>query len=211
MMTVYNAPTEGWPQLVKRIGDIAVAAGLLVLLAPVFLATAVLVKTRSPGPVFFMQERIARNGRRFRMYKFRTMCIGAESQMDELEHLNEVDGAAFKLALDPRITKIGSVLRKYSIDELPQLVNVLKGEMSMVGPRPLPIRDFERFHGDEYRRRFSVVPGLTGLWQVSGRNLVDFSEWMELDLKYVDQWTLGLDLHILAKTLPAVFKRIGAM
>ena len=126
------------------------------------MVTALLVKIRSPGPAFFSQERVARNGRRFQMYKFRTMCIDAEDHLADLEHLNEVDGAAFKLALDPRITKVGSVLRKFSIDELPQLVNVLKGEMSMVGPRPLPLRDFERFDGDEYRRRFSVPPGAHG-------------------------------------------------
>jgi exopolysaccharide biosynthesis polyprenyl glycosylphosphotransferase len=210
VLTLYNAAVDGWPHLIKRVADIGFAAILLVLLAPVLLVTSLLIALVSPGPILFTQQRVGLNKRLFRMYKFRTMRVGAESQQHELEHLNEVEGAAFKVAQDPRVTPIGRILRSWSIDELPQLLNVLKGEMSLIGPRPLPLRDFERFDGDEYRRRFSVRPGMTGLWQVSGRSATSFDRWMKLDLQYVDEWTLRMDFQILARTIPAVLRREGA-
>jgi lipopolysaccharide/colanic/teichoic acid biosynthesis glycosyltransferase len=149
----------------------------------------------------------------FNIYKFRTMVIDAEARLKDLEHLNEADGAVFKIKKDPRITLIGGFLRKTSIDELPQLFNVLKGEMSLVGPRPLQVRDYELFEthcGDWQRKRFSVRPGITCLWQVMGRSSTTFDKWMELDLQYVRNWSLWLDLEILAKTVPAVLRGSGA-
>ncbi len=144
------------------------------------------------------------------MYKFRTMVLDAEEKQAELEHLNEADGPVFKITKDPRITPVGRLLRKTSIDELPQLFNVLKGDMSLVGPRPLPLRDCEGFDRDWHRRRFSVRPGITCLWQVTGRSDLPFEKWMELDMEYIDRWSLLLDFKILAKTFPAVFKGHGA-
>ncbi|MBN2187993.1 MAG: sugar transferase [Chitinispirillaceae bacterium] len=196
--------------LVKRLFDYPVAAALTVLLAPVFLLAALAVKVTSKGPVLFVQERLGFNKRRFRLYKFRTMVHGAERKMDELEQFNEMTGAAFKMRNDPRMTPVGKVLRKLSIDELPQLLNVLKGDMSLVGPRPLPERDFKEFDTDWQRRRFCVKPGMTCLWQISGRNRLTFDEWMKLDLEYIDNWSPALDLKILLKTVPAVFSARGA-
>ena len=195
----------------KRMIDIAVALPLLLLLVPFFPLIACAIKLSGPGPVFFIQDRIGRNKRRFRLIKFRTMVHHAEKMLGDLEHLNEVEGAAFKIEDDPRLTSIGKFLRKTSIDELPQLINVLKGEMSLVGPRPLPIRDFEEFTEDWHRRRFSVLPGITCLWQVNGRSRLSFEKWMELDMEYIDQWTLWLDLKILLKTIPVVFRGTGAV
>jgi lipopolysaccharide/colanic/teichoic acid biosynthesis glycosyltransferase len=148
--------------------------------------------------------------RRFRMQKFRTMGADAEVRLAEIEHLNETRGPTFKVREDPRITRVGQFLRRSSLDELPQLWNVLCGDMSLVGPRPLPLRDVEGFEEDRHRRRFSVRPGLTGLWQVSGRNELTFETWMELDLRYIDTWSLGLDLQILIRTIPAVLSGRGA-
>jgi lipopolysaccharide/colanic/teichoic acid biosynthesis glycosyltransferase len=144
------------------------------------------------------------------MYKFRSMVVDAESQQSQLEHLNETSGPVFKIKRDPRITRLGAILRKTSIDELPQLFNVLVGDMSLVGPRPLPTRDVSRFSDLSLMRRFSVKPGVTGLWQVSGRSNLDFDGWIALDLRYIDTWTLMLDLRILAMTIPAVLKGRGA-
>ena len=210
LVSVYNGVVYGRQFLVKRTLDVALSLVLLVLAAPVFAAAALAIRLSSPGPIFFTQVRIGFNKRPFRMIKFRTMSPDAEQQMEDLEHLNEAEGPVFKIKDDPRITRVGRILRNTSIDELPQLVNVLKGEMSLIGPRPLPVRDFARFDQDRHRRRFSVIPGLTGLWQVSGRSSIGFEEWMELDLKYVDEWSLGLDLEILVRTIPAVLKRVGA-
>jgi len=201
---------EGWPVLVKRIIDFAVSLTLIVLLSPLFLVVALLIRLSSPGPVFFVQKRLGLNKRRFSMYKFRTMVADAEQKIHELQDLNEVSGPVFKIRNDPRITPVGRFLRKTSIDELPQLFNVLKGEMSLVGPRPLPVRDYEGFDQDWQRRRFSVVPGITCLWQVNGRSSISFDKWMELDMQYIDQWSLWLDFKILARTIPAVLKGSGA-
>jgi lipopolysaccharide/colanic/teichoic acid biosynthesis glycosyltransferase len=145
------------------------------------------------------------------MYKFRTMTQDAEKTLQALEHKNEVSGPVFKIENDPRVTPVGKILRRTSIDELPQLLNVLKGDMSLVGPRPLPERDYAGFDQDWHRRRFSVRPGITCLWQVNGRNSVPFDKWMELDMKYIDDWSLWLDFKILATTIPAVLRRRGAM
>jgi lipopolysaccharide/colanic/teichoic acid biosynthesis glycosyltransferase len=144
------------------------------------------------------------------MYKFRTMVADAEQQLRNLEHLNEASGPVFKLRNDPRITPFGRLLRKTSLDELPQLINVLRGEMSLVGPRPLPVRDYEGFNEDWQRRRFSVRPGLTCLWQIAGRSSIPFEKWMQLDLQYIDRWSFWLDLQILMRTIPAVIRGLGA-
>jgi exopolysaccharide biosynthesis polyprenyl glycosylphosphotransferase len=202
--------SEGWPMVCKRLLDICVSSLLLLLLAPVFLLVAVLIKLDGSGPVFFAQDRVGLNKRRFRIYKFRTMVGDAEKKQSELETLNEADGPVFKIKDDPRITAVGKYLRKASVDELPQLLNVLKGDMSLVGPRPLPLRDYRGFDQDWVRRRFSVRPGITCLWQVNGRSSLSFKEWMELDLHYIDHWSFWLDVKLIAKTIPAVWKGVGA-
>jgi lipopolysaccharide/colanic/teichoic acid biosynthesis glycosyltransferase len=164
------------------------------------IGTAIAIKLDSKGPVFFKQVRAGRNGRRFTMYKFRSMVVDAEEKKKALMHLNEMGGPVFKIKRDPRITKIGALIRKTSVDELPQLFNIVKGDMSLVGPRPpLPseVEDYEAWQ----RRRLSVKPGLTGLWQVSGRNQIDFDEWMQMDLEYIDNWSLWLDIKIIVMTL----------
>jgi exopolysaccharide biosynthesis polyprenyl glycosylphosphotransferase len=199
-----------WPLIIKRTLDVAVSTVALVVLSPVLVAAAIGIKLTSSGPMFFQQERIGLNKRRFKVFKFRTMVPNAEKLMADLEKHNEASGPVFKIKNDPRITPIGRFLRKSSIDELPQLLNVLSGDMSLVGPRPLPVRDFEGFNDDWQRRRFSVRPGITCLWQVNGRSSVSFEQWMLLDIKYLDEWSLWLDLTILARTIPAVFKGVGA-
>jgi lipopolysaccharide/colanic/teichoic acid biosynthesis glycosyltransferase len=180
------------------------------LFSPLLVITAMAIKLTSPGPVFFLQERIGLNKRRFKIFKFRTMIPNAEKMMSQLEKQNEVTGPVFKMKNDPRITRIGKFLRRSSIDELPQLLNVLTGDMSLVGPRPLPVRDYEGFNEDWQRRRFSVKPGITCLWQVNGRSGISFNQWMLLDLQYMDEWSLWLDCKILAKTIPAVLRGSGA-
>ena len=198
-------PTVG----IKRAVDVCASLALLIVLAPVFVAIAVAIRLRSPGSILFFQERIGLNKRRFRLCKFRTMIPDAEAKIAELESRNEVNGPAFKIKRDPRITRIGTFLRKTSLDELPQLINVLRGDMSLVGPRPLPVRDYRGFTEDWHRRRFSVRPGITCLWQVGGRNSLSFERWMELDMQYIDQWSLLLDFKILLRTIPAVLKGSG--
>jgi exopolysaccharide biosynthesis polyprenyl glycosylphosphotransferase len=202
---------EGVPSVFKRLLDIMGASSLLILLTPVLLIVGVLVKLDAPGSALFVQERVGLNKRRFRMYKFRTMVVNAEKQQTALEKLNEADGPVFKIKQDPRVTRVGKYLRKASVDELPQLLNVLKGDMSLVGPRPLPIRDYRALDQDWLHRRFSVRPGITCLWQVQGRSSTTFGRWMELDMQYIDNWSLWLDLKILAKTLPAVLAGRGAV
>ncbi|MBI4643509.1 MAG: sugar transferase [Deltaproteobacteria bacterium] len=199
-----------WQVRAKRVFDFVVSLLLLVGLSPLLLLIALVTKFTSPGPVWFVQERVGLNKRRFRMYKFRTMVSNAEQKQAELEALNEASGPVFKLKNDPRITTVGRFLRKTSLDELPQIVNVLKGDMSLVGPRPLPVRDYNGFNTDWHRRRFSVRPGITCLWQVEGRSSIPFETWMQLDMKYIDHWSFGLDLKILAKTVIAIFKETGA-
>lgn len=210
LVSLHTGGMEGWQVLVKRMLDIVLSSVLLLFFSPLFLVTAFLIMITSPGPVFFIQERVGLNKRRFRLYKFRTMLKDAELKQAELESLNEVKGPVFKIKNDPRITPIGKFLRKTSIDELSQLINVLKGDMSLVGPRPLPVRDYNGFDQDWHRRRFSVRPGITCLWQVDGRSSIPFEQWMELDMEYIDNWSLWLDIRILAKTIPAVTRGSGA-
>jgi lipopolysaccharide/colanic/teichoic acid biosynthesis glycosyltransferase len=180
------------------------------LLLPLFVIAAIAIKLDSPGPILFVQQRMGFNKRRFRMFKFRTMEVGAEARMKEIEHLNEKQGPIFKIRNDPRITRVGRWLRKTSVDEMPQLLNVLLGDMSIVGPRPLSIRDALLLEAAWQKRRFSVKPGLTCLWQVSGRSNLSFEEWMQLDLEYIDQWSLVLDCRILLRTIPAILLARGA-
>ncbi|MSU70193.1 MAG: sugar transferase [Opitutaceae bacterium] len=197
--------------VVKQIFDYAAAAVLIVLLAPVFGLVALAIRLTSPGPVLYRQTRAGLNGREFPMFKFRSMTAGAERQQGELAGRNEMRGPVFKVSDDPRVTRLGRLLRRHSLDELPQLWNVLRGEMSLVGPRPLPIEEVKRFDQDTHRRRLSVKPGLTCLWQISGRNdIADFADWVRLDLAYIDHWTLWLDLKILLATVPvALFGKGG--
>jgi len=196
--------------LCKRVFDIVVSLVALIILSPVMLAVAVAVKVTSPGPILFKQKRFGLNKRTFFMLKFRSMCVDAEAKQAAVEHLNETSGPAFKIKNDPRVTPIGSFIRKMSLDELPQLFNVLMGQMSLVGPRPLPLRDVSKFSDAWLMRRFSVKPGVTCLWQVGGRSNTDFERWIELDLEYIDNWSLGLDLKILMKTPVAVLTSRGA-
>lgn len=206
-----STPETNWALLGKQIIDFFGALVGLLIVAPFMLLFAVLIKLGSPGPVFFRQQRSGLNGKPFTMLKFRTMASDAEQRQHELAVLNEMSGPVFKLTKDPRVTPLGRLLRKWSLDELPQLWNVLKGEMSLVGPRPLPVHEVKRFDDLAHRRRLSVKPGLTCLWQISGRNNIsDFQTWVKLDLQYIDNWSLGLDLEILAKTIPAVLRGTGA-
>jgi exopolysaccharide biosynthesis polyprenyl glycosylphosphotransferase len=210
IVTLGSAPPFSWRTEAKRIIDLTVSTTLLVICAPLFTLVAIAIKLDSKGPVFFIQERVGFSKRRFRMIKFRTMTTDAESRMKDIEHLNEKTGPIFKMRNDPRVTRVGKWLRKMSIDELPQLVNVLIGDMSVVGPRPLSVRDALRMEEAWQKRRFSVKPGLTCLWQVSGRSNLSFEQWMQLDLDYIDHWSLGLDMSILLRTIPAIVLARGA-
>jgi exopolysaccharide biosynthesis polyprenyl glycosylphosphotransferase len=209
-VTIQSGPSNEWHLVTKRLIDILGSAILLLGLAPIFVIVALLIKLDSPGPVFFTQNRVGLNRRRFRLFKFRTMAESAEQMQHELEHLNEAGGPVFKIRNDPRVTPIGRFLRRFSIDELPQLFNVLKGEMSLVGPRPLPLRDVERINTQWHKRRFSMKPGVTCLWQVNGRSDVSFEDWVVMDLEYIDKWSLTLDMKILLQTVPTVLKGSGA-
>ncbi len=210
IITIIPPPMDGWRLAIKRFLDFTIAIVLLVILSPIILFTALMVKISSPGSALFIQERIGLNKRRFHLLKFRTMVINAEEMQQSLEHHNEAEGAVFKIDKDPRITPIGNFLRRSSLDELPQLINVIWGDMSLVGPRPLPVRDFLRFNKNWHRRRFCVRPGITCLWQVSGRSSITFERWMELDMEYINNWSLGLDLKILLATVKEVIKQRGA-
>ena len=195
--------------VIKRTFDILFSISVLTVTAPLLLVVAAMIKLTSPGPVFFKQVRCGHNGRKFYVYKFRSMVVDAEARLEELKTLNEMSGPVFKITNDPRLTTIGKFIRKTSLDEFPQFFNVLKGDMSLVGPRPpLPkeVEQYEPWH----RRRLSMKPGITCIWQVSGRNKIGFEDWMKLDLQYIDQWSLWLDLKILLLTVKAVFTTSGA-
>jgi len=210
LLIFHNNSFQGWPVIFKRIFDIVVASLLLIILAPLFLIVAILVKATSEGPAFFAQDRVGLNKRVFRFYKFRTMVKDAEAKIKDLQHLNEVSGPVFKISNDPRITPIGKFLRKTSIDELPQLFNVLRGDMSLVGPRPMAMRCYKGFDQDWHRRRFSVRPGLTCLWQIRGRSNIPFQQWMAMDMEYIDNWSFWKDIKILWQTIPVVVNGKGA-
>ena len=193
----------------KRAVDVLLAGGALVALSPLFLGVAAAITLTSKGPVFFSQVRVGLRGRLFNMYKFRSMVVDAEARLAELEKQNEQTGPVFKMKHDPRITRVGRFIRAYSIDELPQLINILKGDMAIVGPRPPVPREVAQYLPWQ-RRRLSVRPGLTCLWQVQGRNSIGFDEWMMLDLQYVDQWSFGKDVALIGKTVPVVVTGKGA-
>ena len=208
-LTFTTTPSNETQLAFKRLLDVAVAMVILVFSLPAILIAAIGIKLTSPGSILFKQQRIGLNGRIFMLYKFRTMIEDAHERRGEVSHLNEMSGPVFKLKADPRVTTIGRILRRFSLDELPQLWNVLKGDMSVVGPRPpVPeeVASYRRWH----RRRLSMKPGLTCLWQISGRNNIDFDRWMQLDLQYIDNWSPSLDLKILLRTIPAVLSGRGA-
>lgn len=198
-------PTPRW----KRLLDVVVAIVLAILLSPVLLIAAIAVKLTSPGPVIYTQRRSGLGGKPFVIFKFRTMVVGAEKRQQELRMFNEQDGPAFKLTRDPRVTRIGALLRKTSIDELPQLWNILKGDMSLVGPRPLPVAEQDGCEQWQ-RHRLNVTPGLTCIWQVKGRSTVSFADWVRMDVEYIRRRTILHDLSILCGTIPAVLLRRGA-
>jgi exopolysaccharide biosynthesis polyprenyl glycosylphosphotransferase len=211
LMTLYTGQMYSETHVVKNMVDFVGGLALLVAAAPLMVVAAVAIKLSSPGPILFRQQRLGLNKRLFNIYKFRTMVVDAEQRLGEIEHLNERQGeAAFKIKHDPRVTAVGRLLRKSSIDELPQLLNVVLGDMSLVGPRPLPVRDYNNFDEDWQRRRFSVKPGITCIWQISGRDSISFERWMEMDMHYIDNWSLMLDLKILLRTIPATLFGGGA-
>ncbi len=210
IMTFESVSDKHQQLIIKRLLDIVLSGIGLLILSPVFLITTLLVKFTSEGPVYFVQERCSLNGRRFKLYKFRTMVQDAEAKIEELMAFNQMEGPAFKMDNDPRITTVGKFLRKLSIDELPQLWNVFLGDMSLVGPRPPLPKEVQQYDFWQ-RRRLSMRPGITCLWQVGGRNKIkDFDEWARLDLKYIDEWSLALDFKILFKTIPVVLIGSGA-
>ncbi len=210
LITFERTPAKLWQLLIKRVFDFVASGIALILLMPIFIAIAIVIKKTSKGPVFFKQKRCSIHGRTFTLYKFRTMVVDAESQLEELRSKNEMQGPTFKLENDPRLTKTGKFLRKLSLDEFPQFWNVFKGDMSLVGPRP-PIPSEVNKYDNWQRRRLSMRPGITCLWQVGGRNkIVDFDEWANLDLQYIDNWSLWLDTKILLKTIPVVLLGTGA-
>ncbi len=204
-VVIYSGHQIGWPYLAKRLLDMVVSAMLVIMAAPVMLVAALLIILIDGRPVLFVQERYGYNHRIFRLFKFRTMVHDAENLQDILRARNERDGPAFKMRKDPRVTAVGRWMRKTGIDELPQLINIFKGDMSLVGPRPLPLSDYARIDGISQRRRLSVLPGLTGTWQIAlNRDKISFDEWMRMDLEYIDHWRLVTDLKILVKTVLVV-------
>jgi exopolysaccharide biosynthesis polyprenyl glycosylphosphotransferase len=211
MLVFRTTPDLSWALLLKNATDGILAAAGLIVLAPLLALIALAVKATSPGPVIFWQRRAGIHGKPFTMLKFRTMYIDAETHRSGLLGRNEMNGPVFKIQKDPRLTPVGRWLRRKSLDELPQLLNVLLGDMSLVGPRPLPLYEVEKFTNAAYRRRLSMKPGLTCLWQIRGRNNVtSFDEWVRMDLEYIDHWSLSLDLLILLRTIPAVLAGAGA-
>lgn len=211
ILSLYPTPIAPWKILAKQLIDFVAGILLLIVCSPLLLVIALLIRATSSGPAIFVQERVGYNKRRFKMFKFRTMVVEAEKMQADLESLNEAGGPVFKMRHDPRVTRIGSWLRKTSLDELPQLFNILLGDLSLVGPRPLPERDFRRFDKAWFNRRFSVKPGITCIWQISGRSETSFDKWILQDLEYIDKWSLSLDLKILLKTIPTVLRGTGAM
>ncbi|WP_026663341.1 sugar transferase [Butyrivibrio proteoclasticus] len=210
LITYHTIALNSYEQALKRVMDIVISAIATIVLSPIMLITAVAIKLDSPGPVIFKQMRVGQNGRTFNMYKFRSMCIDAEARKEELLQKNEMDGFMFKIKDDPRVTKVGKFIRKTSIDELPQLFNVIKGDMSLVGTRPPTVDEVSKYERGQWRR-ISIKPGVTGLWQISGRNsITDFDEVVELDLRYIDNWSLSADIAILIKTVGVLFTRKGA-
>jgi exopolysaccharide biosynthesis polyprenyl glycosylphosphotransferase len=209
IITIFTGPPDSILLTAKRAIDVGIASLALLLTAPIMLLTAIVIRLDSRGPALFVQERVGLGGRRFKFYKFRTMVDDAERRQAELESLNEARGPVFKIRNDPRITRVGRVIRRLSVDELPQLLNVLRGDMSIVGPRPLPVRDVERIDVRAHKRRFSIKPGITCLWQVNGRE-PSFDDWIKTDMEYIDNWSLGLDLQIMMRTIPAVLSGRGA-
>ena len=209
LLRLWRSPLEGWQGYIKRSIDIAGSLAGIIIPLPIWLLIIILIKLDSRGPVFYRQERLGKDGRPFRIFKFRSMVIGADEMLPELANFNEMDGPIFKIKKDPRITRVGRILRKFSIDEFPQLLNVLKGDMSLVGPRP-PIPDEVEKYERWQMKRLTVPQGLTGLWQVSGRNLLTFEEMVRLDIYYIENWSLWLDLKILLKTIPVVVLMRGA-
>jgi exopolysaccharide biosynthesis polyprenyl glycosylphosphotransferase len=202
---------SGLSKIAKRAFDVIASLVAMLALMPLLIVVACAVKLTSPGPVFFVQERYGYRRRKMRLIKFRTMVRNAETLMGSLEHLNEASGPIFKIKNDPRITPLGKFLRKTSIDELPQLWNVLIGDMSLVGPRPMSLRDVSLFSEAHLLRRFRVKPGITGLWQISGRSNLTFDQWIALDFSYIDRWSFGLDMQILLATIPVIVRGSGAM
>ncbi len=211
ILSIYASRLSEWQTFVKSSIDFAGALALLIALSPLMLVISLLIKITSAGPIFFVQDRVGLNKRRFKMFKFRTMVINAPAMQNDLEMFNEAEGPVFKIKNDPRVTPLGVWLRKTSLDELPQLINILLGDLSLVGPRPLPERDFKRFDKLWFNRRFSVKPGITCIWQISGRSGTSFDKWILQDLEYIERWSLGLDLKILFKTIPTVLRGTGAM
>jgi len=211
LLVFRTTPEASWRVVIKHVVDRVGSLLLLILGSPLFLIIALLIKRTSPGPILFRQQRSGINGRPFTIFKFRTMITNAEQFKHELAAMNEMTGPVFKVTNDPRITPLGRILRKYSLDELPQLFNVFRGEMSLVGPRPLPVDEVKRFENLSHRRRLSVKPGLTCIWQIRGRNQInDFHEWVRLDLEYIDNWSLWMDFKILLMTIPVVLRGTGA-
>jgi exopolysaccharide biosynthesis polyprenyl glycosylphosphotransferase len=211
LLTLEPVAQDGGKLMVKRTLDVAVALLTMPILLPLFAIVAIAIKIDSPGPVFFVQHRVGFNKRTFPLFKFRTMVVDAEARLRQIEHLNEAAGPIFKIRNDPRVTRVGRWLRRTSVDELPQFFNVLKGDVSLVGPRPMSIRDVDLFDLGVQRKRFSVKPGLACLREVSGRSELSFAEWLALDLYYIDNWSLALDLRILLKLVPATLRGSGAV
>ena len=209
LLEVHYPGLDNTQRTLKRVLDVSVSVAGLTLLSPLLLAVAFAVRLDSPGPVLFRQKRVGADEEAFICYMFRSMQRDAEVRQADLEDFNEAEGPVFKMRDDPRVTRVGRLLRRWSIDELPQLVNVLKGEMSLVGPRPLPVRDFLKME-ESHKRRLGAVPGMTGYWQTSGRSALSFEEMVRLDLYYIENWSLSFDLKIILKTLGAVLRREGA-
>ncbi|MCB1211446.1 MAG: sugar transferase, partial [Verrucomicrobiales bacterium] len=211
MLVFHSTPQISYALWFKDILDRIIALALLVLSLPIWLFAIIGIRLSSPGPVFFRQKRSGRHGKPFMMWKFRSMHTDAEAQHAKLSAQNQMDGPVFKIKNDPRVFGFGNLIRRLSIDELPQLINVIQGDMSLVGPRPLPVYEINRIEKHAQRRRLSVKPGLTCLWQISGRNgITNFEDWVALDLKYIDNWSLWLDMKILLQTVPAVLRGSGA-